>query len=161
MKSVFKSALVALLLLLPAAGFAKERPPPEERRLYRSFRIGMCTGMSTECLALAPKIEFSPRYVGFSISTAIAWGTAALRVTPLPYKHGEKLSWRPYGYFGAGYVMMAGGYTGGGVGADMLLFKNKRLSLQPSAGISKVGPSSVDGGVWWTAAGQLSIMGAF
>ena len=163
MPSLFRAVLFVLLFWLPTAAMA-ERKPPEERATYRSVRMGVCGGWSTECMVGSSKFEFAPRYIGFSLSTALIWGAATLKLFPMDYRHSEKISWRPYGYYGGGYLIMSAGLGGGGVGADVLLLGSKRLLLQPSIGFNKFNPSTPQGpglnapSPYYQAAGQLSIM---
>ena len=162
MLSIFRSTLLALLFLVPTAAMA-ERKPLEERFMYRSVRLGVCGGWSTECMVGSLKFELAPRYIGFSLSSALIWGAGTLKVFPLDYRHSEKISWRPYAYYGGSYLIMSAGIGGGGVGADVLLFGSKRLLLQPSFGYNKVNPSNPKPGrtepvEYYQAAGQLSIM---
>jgi hypothetical protein len=163
MLSVVRSILLALLFLVPTAAVA-ERKPSEERFMYRSVRMGVCGGWSTECMVGSLKFELAPRYIGFSLSTALIWGGATVKVFPLDYRHSDKISWRPYGYYGGSYLIMSAGIGGGGVGADVLLFGSKRLLLQPSIGYNKVNSSTSQGpgrpppSEYYQVAGQLSIM---
>ena len=95
MPSLCRSVLFMLLFWLPTTAIA-ERKPPEDRATYRSVRLGACGGWSTECMVGSLKFEFAPRYVGFSLSSALIWGAATLKFFPLDYQHSEKISWRPY-----------------------------------------------------------------
>ena len=166
-----RAILFSFLFWLPNAAVAEPKPP-EERATYRSVRLGACGGWSTECMVGSLKFEFAPKYVGVSISSALVWGAASLKIFPLDYQHSEKVSWRPYAYYGGGYVIMSASMGGGGVGADVLLLGSKRLLLQPSLGFQRVEYSQPtvmgqDGeglrapDPEFQAAGQLSVMLAF
>lgn len=166
MSLLCRSVLFVLLFWLPTAAMA-ERKPAEERAMYRSVRMGVCGGWSTDCMVGSLKFEFAPKYIGFSLSGALIWGAATLKIFPLDYQHSKKISWRPYGYYGGGYIIMSAATGGGGVGADVLLFGSKRLLLQPSVGFQRVtpsnperqpGPPSPEPSQYFQAAGQLSIM---
>lgn len=133
----------------------------KHRPWWRAVRFGACAGMSTDCLAGSLKFDVSPRYVGFSISSALVWGTATVKAFPLGYRHTDSVSWRPYAYMGAGYVIVAASYSGYGVGADVLVGKSKRLLLQPSAGFNRVRSSFPEGRETIEPAGQLSVLLAF
>jgi hypothetical protein len=133
----------------------------KHRRWWRAVRFGPCAGLSVDCLAGSFKFDVSPRYVGFSVSTALLWGTATLKAFPLGYRHTDYASWRPYAYIGGGYLIMSSAYSGYGVGADVLVGKSKRLLLQPSAGLNRVSWSGPDSGESIEPAGQVSVMVAF
>ena len=171
MSSICRAILFGFLFWLSNAALADTKPP-EERATYRSVRLGACGGWSTECMVGSLKFEFAPKYVGVSLSSTLVWGAATVKIFPLDYRHSEKISWRPYAYYGGGYLIMAASMGGGGVGADVLLLGSKRLLLQPSLGFQRIEYSqpTVMGqngeGLRapepeFQAAGQLSVMLAF
>lgn len=170
MKSLFKTMLLGAALAVPTASLADDETSGtslstedsfKHRPWWRAVRFGACAGMSTDCLAGSLKFDVSPRYVGFSIGSLLIWGTATLKAFPLDYRHTDYVSWRPYAYMGGGYIIMSSGYSGYGVGADVLVGKSKRLLLQPSAGFNRVSWSGPEGGEAIEPAGQLSVMLAF
>lgn len=63
------------------------------------------------------------------------WAASSVRFYPIPVRHGENLSWRPYGYAGGSFIVLAVAFVGGGVGADLHLTESRRLCLQPSVGV--------------------------
>ena len=119
------------LLLMSALTQARE---PDR---IHGFRIGSCVGFSTECIAANIKLEYAGKYAGINLSLPgiPAWGAASLRVYPIPVRERPSMSWRPYGYGGVSMIIMAVGFMGGGVGADLHLTPSRRLCLQPSAGV--------------------------
>ena len=161
MAPLFKYVLAAVLFMVSNAAIANDKPP-EERAMYRSFRVGACGGWTADCMVGAVKLDFSPRYIGASVSTGLIWGSATLKAFPVDYSHSEKVSWRPYVYYGGAYLIMSAGIGGMGFGADVLLLKSKRLLLQPSVGYSKFNYSyPAPEPFSWIPGGQLSVMAAF
>ena len=118
------------ILVLSSWAIAKE---PDR---IHGFRMGACLGFSTECMIGSLKFEFGGKYAGFNLSLpgVPAWAATSLRFYPIPVRHGEKVSWRPYGYVGGSFIIFAAAFAGGGVGADIHLTKSRRLCLQPSLG---------------------------
>ena len=150
--SLIKRATLVSLLMGSATALANDKPA-EDRLLWRSFRVGGCVGMSVDCLAASFKADFSPRYVGVSVNTALAWGGATLKAYPLDYHRGNV---RPYAYYGVGYAVLISTYRGFGVGTDVLLGKSRNVVVQPSVGVLE-GDRFDD----LSVSGQLSVMRAF
>jgi hypothetical protein len=118
------------ILVLSSLTFAKE---PDR---IHGFRMGGCLGFSTECMSASLTFEYAGKYVGFNLSLpgVPVWAASSVRFYPIPIRHGEKLSWRPYGYVGGAVIIFNPPLVGGGGGADIHLSKSKRLCLQPSLG---------------------------
>ncbi len=132
-------------MLLSLLLFSSIAQAKEVDRIH-GFRMGICGGVSTECILSSMKFEFSGRFVGLNLAWPAfpVWGTTNLKIYPLEIREEKVLSWRPYAYGGAGFVIMVGGIRGGGVGADIHLSSSRRLLLQPSVGVhedSKYRPS--------------------
>lgn len=119
--------VMALLMQLTARADTPDR--------IHGFRIGVCGGFSTECVGVAPKIEYAGRRMGINLSTALAYWAVSVRAYPLPEPTDTPVRWRPYVYGGGSLILFAGAFVGGGVGADIHLLQSRRLCLQPSLGI--------------------------
>ena len=130
-------AVVAGLLGLIGGDALAEKKPLEERHFFRPVRIGLCGGVSPDCLAGA-KFEFAGKYVGFNTSFGLIVLSGSTKIYPAGAFHSEKVSWRPYVFFGGSGGLGLPFFGGGGVGTDVHLFKSKRLLLQPSVSGHKV-----------------------
>jgi len=160
-----KVLVVAGLLGLMGGDALAEKKPLEERHFFRPVRIGLCGGVSPDCLAGA-KFEFAGKYLGTNISFGLIVVSASTKVYPAGAFHSEKVTWRPYAFFGASGGLGLPLFGGGGVGTDVHLFKSKRLLLQPSVSVHKVTTASsrhpeAPTSDKISAGGSLSVMAAF
>ncbi len=148
---------------LIASTSAAASTPLEERTFFRPVRVGLCAGLSPECTFAGLKTEFSSKYVGASV-TLTAGIAGALKLYPGGALHSERVSIRPFGQVAAGNFW-GEEMLGGGIGADIHLFKSKRLLLQPSASVFErcKPPYGGIGGEECNveAGGSLSVMAAF
>jgi hypothetical protein len=112
------------------------------------------------------KLEFAGKYLGVNLSWGLIVVGLSAKVYPAGAFHSDKVSWRPYAFYGASGGLGISAFVGGGVGTDVHLFKSKRLLLQPSVSVHKVSapgsnqpekrePDHVAVG------GSLSVMAAF
>ena len=165
MSRLWSIVVVAGLLGLMGGDALAEKKPLEERHFFRPVRIGLCGGVSADCLAGA-KLEVAGKYLGVNLSWGLIVVGISAKVYPAGAFHSEKVSWRPYAFYGASGGLGIPGYLGGGVGTDVHLFKSKRLLLQPSVSVHKVSapgsnqpeeraPDKISAG------GSLSVMAAF
>ena len=109
----------------------------EEPDRINGLRIGLCGGISSECLLASTKVEYAWRRAAINLSFPVVpvMGGANLKLYPLDIREGERLSWRPYAYGGVGTVFWLGAVYGGGFGADVHLLESRALLIQPSIGM--------------------------
>ena len=109
----------------------------EEPDRINGLRLGLCGGISTECLLASAKVEYAWRRAAVNVSFPLVplVGGANLKLYPLNIQERDSLSWRPYVYGGVGTVFWIGAVYGGGAGADVHLLESRALLLQPSVGV--------------------------
>ena len=105
-----------LPLFLLTSGLAQA----EEADRITGLRLGLCGGISTECLFLSAKVEYAWRRAAVNLSFPVApvMGGVNLKLYPLNIQEPDALSWRPYVYGGVGTVFFLGAVTGGGVDGE-------------------------------------------
>jgi len=82
-------------------------------------------------LLAGAKLEFSGKYIGVNAHFGLLWGGFSGKVYPVVAFHSDAASVRPYLGYGVAAGMMLPLLSGPSLGADVHVFKNKRLLLQP------------------------------
>lgn len=122
-----------MLHLLILAGTMAQAAEPDP---IHGLRLGLCGGLSVECLLASFKVEYAWRRAALNLSFPFVpiMGGTNLKLYPLELQERASLSWRPYAYAGVGTVFFVGGIYGSGVGADVHLLESRALLIQPSLG---------------------------
>ena len=115
----------------------------------RPVRVGLCAGVSSECVGLAVKAEFVAPSVGLSVGIGRVSAGAALKVYAAPRSSSAK----PYAYAGWWAPLV-----GAGLGMDLTLGRSGRGVLQLSAGIVRL---PFDQSFLLLPAGQAAVFTAF
>ena len=103
----------------------------KKQNRINSVRMGVCVGLSPECMALGFSLGFAYEFIGVNLSLGPANGSFNVKLYP-PV---QSLV-RPYAYAGVGMIAVMFGYmtSGVGVGVDMNL--GSRVIFQPSVGLN-------------------------
>ena len=110
----------------------------EESETDNKVRLGICGGVSPQCLITTIQLDLPGERWGVSLGLLPTWG-----VTPryyLPFTNTNQERWRPYVYSGIGLLAISPSaemVIGAGIGTDICLGKSKRLILQPSVGLGQ------------------------
>jgi hypothetical protein len=133
-----------MLLPLMLTGALAQAAEPDR---IHGLRLGLCGGISTECLLVSAKVEYAWKRAAINLSFPVVpvMGGANLKLYPLNIQERDALSWRPYVYGGVGTVFFLGGVYGGGAGADIHLLESRGLIIQPSLGVVHDGILKVSG----------------
>ncbi len=151
--SLKSSVFAALLIIgLSISSTAAASTPLEERTFFRPVRVGLCVGLAPDCPIGGLKAEFSSKYVGASFVATAGFGSS-IKIYPGLALHKEAVSIRPFVHGSMGVSPVFPLMHGGGGGADIHLFKSKRLLLQPTASIVCAEDCF--------ATGSMSVMAAF
>ena len=110
----------------------------EEPDRINGLRLGLCGGISSECLLASTKVEYAWRRAAINLSFPVVpvMGGANLKLYPFDIREGEPRKARPYAYGGVAGDMFFG-FTdySTGFGVDVHMGENRAVIFQPSIGI--------------------------